>query len=287
MWDLRTALGRNDALKIITGGMRLSPNAPSMLAMRDAILQSAQVNNVNLSTVWSVFAARGMGFLASTPSADATSAVEDFSMPPTSVTNAASGIAEDGATLNGSHNSGGKATDYRFEYGTTSSYGDKTPVTDGGSGNVPVPVTADISGLTAATQYHYRLIALRGGVILSKGNDQTFTTSQLPVAPPVAGPVPPADTTPPTVKIKKAPKKTTVSKKAKVKAKVTFTSEPGATFTCRLGQGKFKKCTSPFSAKAKAKPGKGMKHTIEIMGTDQAGNASKPTAVKFKAVRKG
>ena len=82
MWDLRTALGRTDALKIITGGMRLSPSSPSMLAMRDAILQSAQVNGVSSSAVWEVFAKRGMGFLATTPSANATTAVEDFSVPP-------------------------------------------------------------------------------------------------------------------------------------------------------------------------------------------------------------
>ena len=100
-------------------------------------------------------------------------------------------------------------------------------------------------------------------------------------------PKPPVDTTPPAVKITKAPKKTTVTKKAKAKVKVTFTSEAGATFTCRLAGGKFKTCTSPFSAMVKAKPGKGIKHTIEIVATDQAGNASKPTAVKFKAVRKG
>ncbi len=110
MWDLRSALGRNDALKIVTGGMRLSPNAPSMLDMRDAIIQSASVNNVNVSTVWSVFAARGMGFLASTPGADATTATEDFSLP-TSLTHVATvvndnaprgdgdGIAEPGETL--------------------------------------------------------------------------------------------------------------------------------------------------------------------------------------------
>ena len=78
----RSALGRNDALKIITGGMRLSPASPSMLTMRDAIIQSAQVNNVSLSKVWKVFADRGMGYSATTPNADATTATEDFSLPP-------------------------------------------------------------------------------------------------------------------------------------------------------------------------------------------------------------
>lgn len=82
LWDLRAALGRTDALKVIVGGMRLSPANPSMLAMRDAILQAANTYGVSPTTVWSVFAARGFGFFASTASASANSATEDFSLPP-------------------------------------------------------------------------------------------------------------------------------------------------------------------------------------------------------------
>lgn len=82
MWDLRTALGRTNALTIITGGMRLSPVNPSMLDMRNAILQSANVNGVSAASVWQVFAARGFGYFASTPSAGTNSATEDFSLPP-------------------------------------------------------------------------------------------------------------------------------------------------------------------------------------------------------------
>ncbi len=557
MWDLRDVLGRNAALKIVTGGMRLSPNAPSMLDMRDAILQSAQVNGVSVPTVWSVFAKRGMGYLAATPGASATTATEDFSLPPSllhvsttindnaprgdgdgipepgetltvattlqnltgstisgltgtlaadngvlvtrgsagwpaigagqnqandppfaatvpinkacgtdftltvsvsgpdgpvsipartmtvggpaftnatdvpkaipdnlpagvnstftfpssgnvtdmdvrigqlthtfvgdlkitlshgattvvlmnrpgagtfgangddfvdlilddeasspiegipaanpaggytgsytpdellsafdgqslsgtwtlnvsdnqgadtgtlqawgmsptpqcdvfglpeSVTNPVSDVTTSAATLNGSHNSGGKATDYRFEYGTTNNYGEKSPVTAGGAGNGPVPVSSPLSGLTPATEYHYRLIALRDGVVLSKGADQSFVTAQV-----VVDPTPAPDTTAPTVKINKKPKKKVVTKKAKVKVKVKFTSEPGVTFTCKVDKKKYKACKSPYKVKVKSKPRKGKKHKILIRATDQAGNVGKAAKVKFKVVRK-
>ena len=197
---------------------------------------------------------------------------------PTSVTNPASGIAEVSATLNGSHNSSGIPTDYLFEYGTTSAYGERTPVADGGSGDTATPVSATLSSLSPDTQYHFRLIALRDGVVFSRGGDQVFRTSAQAVAP--------SDTTPPSVTVKKAPKKKVVTKKAKVKVKVSFTSEPGAAFTCKLDKGKAKKCTSPFAVQASAKPGKGKKHTIRIVATDQAGNTSPPKAVTFTAVRK-
>nr|MCU0294717.1 hypothetical protein [Candidatus Nanopelagicales bacterium] len=110
--------------------------------------------------------------------------------------------------------------------------------------------------------------------------DQVFTTAALPVT------APPADTTPPDVTVTKAPKKKITTKKAKAKVKVSFGSEAGATFTCRVDKGKATKCGSPFSATVKSKPGKGLKHTIQITATDSAGNVSAPKKVSFKVVRK-
>lgn len=566
MWDLRKTLGRNDALAIITGGMRLSPNAPSMLNMRDAILQSASVNGVNVNTVWSVFAARGMGFFASTASAAANAAVEDFTMPPAllfkstavnddaprgdgdgvaepgetlavkttlqnltagpissltgtlsastgtltratsdwptlpaggmdanspafavtlpedqvctvplnltvsvtgpdgpvtipvktvdigdyafddstdvpkaipdnnptgvtstftlpgtgnvndlavrigqlshtwvgdlkitlthgattvvlinrigagtagtsqdnivnlvladgaatavdnalynvaangfsgkyrpeealaafngqsatgawtltvsdlatqdvgslqqwgigertcdvfglpaSQTDAASAIGQDTATVNGTHTSKGHATDYQFEWGTTTDYDQATAVKDGGSDAAGVAVSENLTGLTASTTYHYRLIALRDGVVLSKGADQTFRTADIPVAPPVDPPVQPApptevkDVTAPIVKVTKAPAKKVKTKKSKAKVAVKFTSEAGATFTCKVDKKPAKACSSAFKTKVAAKGGKGKKHVIVIVAKDAAGNLSAPATVRFAAVRK-
>jgi subtilisin-like proprotein convertase family protein len=551
MWDLRETLGRTNALKIITGGMRLSPNNPSMLDMRNSILQSATVNGIDTSAVWSVFAARGMGYRASTANANANSATEDFTVPPaleattvtvddnsprgdgdgvaepgetlamkvtlknnlsgpstpltaaltvsdglvtqgsskwpaltagasamgtpamaltlpetiqcgtgitlsvtanspdgtvdipnrqivlgkpsfansadipkvipdgnvggvnstftlpgsgtiqnlsvrlgqinhtwvgdlkitlshagttvtlvnrigeggsgsssdnivnmilddgaagpvdrapytaggftgsfrpeeplsafnghsfsgvwtlnvadlnpsdtgtlqqwglgprvcdtfglpTSVTNAASAVGVNAATLNGAHNSGGNATDYRFEWGTSTGYGQTTALTAGGSSASAVPVSAALTGLAPSTTYHYRLVALRDGFVLSRGADQVFTTA---APPPVVVP----DTTAPVVKVTKAPKKKMKTKRAKVRVAVRFSSEPGAAFTCKLNKAAAKACTSPFKAKVAAKPGKGKKHAIVIVARDAAGNTSTPAAVRFTVVRR-
>ncbi|HEY1687972.1 MAG TPA: hypothetical protein VGF95_03815 [Solirubrobacteraceae bacterium] len=59
-------------------------------------------------------------------------------------------------------NPSGYGTSYRFEWGLTASYGSKVPVEfepSIGSGREPVLVTAELSGLTPGTAYHYRLVA--------------------------------------------------------------------------------------------------------------------------------
>jgi hypothetical protein len=80
------------------------------------------------------------------------------------------------ATLNGTVNPQGADTQYFFEYGTTTSYGVATSPQSAGSGSANVPVQAVVSGLTASTTYHYRLVATSGGQ-RAEGLDQTFTTS--------------------------------------------------------------------------------------------------------------
>jgi hypothetical protein len=86
--------------------------------------------------------------------------------------------------------------------------------------------------------------------------------------------------------ITKKPKSKIKTKKKKVKVKVKFKSEQGATFKCKLDKAGYKPCTSPYAAKVKSKPGKGMKHKISIKATDPLGNVSKPATVKFKVIRK-
>lgn len=82
LWDLREAIGVNDARAVVTGGLRLSPVGPSFLQMRDAILQSANTLGMNVRAIWQVFADRGMGYSASTPGASVFSATEAFDVPP-------------------------------------------------------------------------------------------------------------------------------------------------------------------------------------------------------------
>jgi predicted lipoprotein with Yx(FWY)xxD motif len=90
---------------------------------------------------------------------------------------AASSLGRDAATLSGAVNPNGAATTCRFEYGASESYGTTLPCSfNPGSGASPVAVTAPaLSGLAAATAFHYRLDATNSGGT-TKGTDHTFTT---------------------------------------------------------------------------------------------------------------
>ena len=80
------------------------------------------------------------------------------------------------ATLNGTVNPEGAETQYFFQYGTTTAYGGTTS-TESSSGTTDQPVTATISGLSPATTYHYRLVAVPFGGVPVNGADATFKTN--------------------------------------------------------------------------------------------------------------
>jgi hypothetical protein len=97
--------------------------------------------------------------------------------PPTAVTMGASSIQQTEATLAGTVNShGAEVHQCTFEYGPTSSYGSSAPCASLPSpATNPVPVSASIARLAAATVYHFRItVAYPGGPGL--GSDQTFIT---------------------------------------------------------------------------------------------------------------
>ena len=83
---------------------------------------------------------------------------------PKATTEAATGVTETGATLQGTVNPEGLSTTYQFEYGKTTSYGTKVPTTakSAGSGTSGVAVSEAIAGLEAGTTYHYRVVATSG-----------------------------------------------------------------------------------------------------------------------------
>jgi extracellular elastinolytic metalloproteinase len=101
LWDLRRALGGPPARELVTRAMELSPTNPSFLDMRNSILLADLARFGPLSPfkelIWEVFAARGMGFFATTDSAQDTSPTEDFDLPP-SETGTLTGIVTDRAT---------------------------------------------------------------------------------------------------------------------------------------------------------------------------------------------
>jgi hypothetical protein len=97
------------------------------------------------------------------------------SLSPAALTGAAGNVGATTATLNGSINPRGRATTWWFEYGTTSSFGSRTPSRSAGSGVGARSVAAPLSGLTAGTVYHFRLVA-RSDAGTSVGARATFTT---------------------------------------------------------------------------------------------------------------
>jgi len=104
---------------------------------------------------------------------------------PTVETEPASSIASTTATVNATVNPhGGEMTECKFEYGTTTSYGETASCTSApGSGSTAVVVSASLRGLTASTTYHLRVVASNAGGP-GEGADETFTTLAA-AAPPV------------------------------------------------------------------------------------------------------
>jgi hypothetical protein len=70
-------------------------------------------------------------------------------------------VAETSATLNARINPGGSATTYRFQYGTSTAYGQETPLGGEGigAGTDPVPVRTHLTGLEPGVTYHFRVAA--------------------------------------------------------------------------------------------------------------------------------
>ena len=96
--------------------------------------------------------------------------------PPTATTNAATGLNNISATLNGSVTANDLSTTVSFQYGLTTAYGttitaDQSPVT----GSSATAVSKLISGLTPNTTYHYRVVATNASAT-TNGPDMTFST---------------------------------------------------------------------------------------------------------------
>ena len=86
----------------------------------------------------------------------------------------ATNVASFSATLNGTVNPDGLTTTVHFQYGTTTNYGSVT-ANQNYSGNTTKNVSANISGLSASTTYHFRVVATTS-TATTYGSDKTFTT---------------------------------------------------------------------------------------------------------------
>ena len=93
------------------------------------------------------------------------------------VTDPATSITENGATLNGRVHPRSGSTTWWFEYGQTAAYGAETERLDAGTAGELVPVSSRVTGLTPGTTYHFRTCAQRTGDPVACGEDRSFTTS--------------------------------------------------------------------------------------------------------------
>jgi len=101
---------------------------------------------------------------------------------PTVVTLPASNVTSNAATLNGTVNANTLSTDVIFAYGTNVFYGHIVPANPPTvTGNTVTPVSADITGLTPNTLYHYRVSATNAAGT-STGADITFSTGNVGVS---------------------------------------------------------------------------------------------------------
>jgi hypothetical protein len=100
---------------------------------------------------------------------------------PTVVTRSPSSVSTSKANFRGRVTPNGQSTSWYFEYGTSTGYGAKTSVRRAGSGTRARSVSASVSGLTAGTTYHVRLVATNASGARF-GGDRTFVTDGPPAA---------------------------------------------------------------------------------------------------------
>lgn len=98
---------------------------------------------------------------------------------PTVTTDPASSINVSSAQLNGTFNPNGATVQYPvsyyFQWGTTAAYGNVTPTVAGQVGSINVTAQAALTGLSANTTYHFRLVATNTDNTVT-GSDRTFST---------------------------------------------------------------------------------------------------------------
>ena len=99
--------------------------------------------------------------------------------PPRVVTQPAVDVTTSGARLQGAVDPQASPATYWFEYGTTTQYGSRIPLSqdaDAGTGNRYVPASQTLTDLPRDTTYHYRLVARNAeGTVM--GDDATLTTT--------------------------------------------------------------------------------------------------------------
>ncbi len=110
------------------------------------------------------------------------------SPPPTGkqpdvVTGTATSISADSTKLTGTVNPNGLDTSYYYEIGLTIAYGFTSQAYNAGSGIEPLTVQLNVSGFSAATTYHFRIVAYNNmGTTYGKDVAFILRDKKLPIA---------------------------------------------------------------------------------------------------------
>jgi hypothetical protein len=122
----------------------------------------------------------GAGVLACAP------AIAGAAPAPSASTGPSASVSYSSVTLSGTVNPHGQATDYVFQYGTTSRYGAQTPLAPAGGGSRAVKVSQSVTGLAPLTTYHYRILATSSAGA-TPGAERTFKTTAVPLSLAIVG----------------------------------------------------------------------------------------------------
>jgi N-acetylneuraminic acid mutarotase len=151
-----------------TGG-RYNPSADSWTATSTTSAPAGRTDHTAVWTGSQMIVWGGLGY-----NLDMNTGGRYCAVPPVVITTPATNVAAYSATLNGSVNPRGLTTTVHFQYGTTTSYGLNT-ANQSYTGSTYQNVSANISGLSASTTYHFRIVGTNSSGTYY-GADQTFTT---------------------------------------------------------------------------------------------------------------
>ena len=158
-----------------------------------------------------------------------------------------------------------ETSDSQVEYGTSTSYGSSTPL----SGVLVTNHSVSVSGLTASTQYHFRVKSKDASGNLAVSPDATFTTSD-----------PVADTTSPTVGLTAPTNGATVSGTVNVTANASDNiGVVGVQFKLDGANLGSEDTASPYAANWDTTLAASGTHTLSAVARDAAGNTATAATV--------
>lgn len=207
---------------------------------------------LGLGVVWAAVLG-GCSGTSSPPPSDTT--------PPSISSVSASSITTTGTVIVWMTN---EASDSQVDYGTTTSYGQSTPLDSSMTTNHSVA----ISGLAASTLYHYRVKSRDAAGNLATSSDFTFMTAAA------------SDTTPPTVSMTAPQNNATVSGNVPVSANASDNvGVAGVQFLLDGVSLGAEDTSAPYSITWDSRQATNGAHTLSARARDAAGNTTTSTSV--------